>query len=170
MPFTPLHLGPGLAVKSVSQQKFSLLVFAWAQVLIDLEPLMVILTGKGTLHGISHTFAAGTALGALAALSGKPVLDWLHKVLRKKNRPPAVLSWRTALWSGIGGGVSHILLDALIYPDMSPFWPLLQGNPMDVFTNTGMTRFCILSGLAGALVWLVVALVNRLDKKPARTE
>jgi hypothetical protein len=39
MPFTPLHMGPGLAVKAVMQRKFSLLVFGWSQVVIDLQPL-----------------------------------------------------------------------------------------------------------------------------------
>jgi hypothetical protein len=51
MPFTPLHMGPGLAVKAVMQRKFSLLVFGWSQVVIDLQPLLAMTTGRVELHG-----------------------------------------------------------------------------------------------------------------------
>ncbi len=39
MPFTPYHLGPGLLLKSVLSHRFSLMVFACSQFLLDLEPL-----------------------------------------------------------------------------------------------------------------------------------
>ena len=50
MPFTPLHMGPGLAVKAVMQRKFSLLVFGWSQVVIDLQPLLAMTTGREPRH------------------------------------------------------------------------------------------------------------------------
>ena len=41
MPFTPLHMGPGIAVKAVLQGSFSLMVFGWAQIVMDIQPLVV---------------------------------------------------------------------------------------------------------------------------------
>jgi hypothetical protein len=38
MPFTPFHMGPGLLMKVGLQGSFSLMVFGWTQVLIDLQP------------------------------------------------------------------------------------------------------------------------------------
>ena len=43
MPFTPLHLGPGLLLKAAMRRRFSLFTFAGAQFCIDLEPLVLIL-------------------------------------------------------------------------------------------------------------------------------
>ena len=56
MPFTAFHLGPALPIKSLQPKKISLLVFGWAQVLTDLQPLVYILTHRGHLHGVSHSF------------------------------------------------------------------------------------------------------------------
>ena len=46
MPFTPIHLGPGLAFKAIGGRHFSLMVFGGAQVLMDLEPLIGILQDR----------------------------------------------------------------------------------------------------------------------------
>jgi drug/metabolite transporter (DMT)-like permease len=33
------------------------MVFGWAQIAMDLQPLIVLLAGEGRLHGFSHTLA-----------------------------------------------------------------------------------------------------------------
>lgn len=40
-------MGPGLLIKALLQGSFSLLVFGWAQIVMDLQPLLVLLTGEG---------------------------------------------------------------------------------------------------------------------------
>ena len=160
MPFTPYHLGPGIAVKAVLQKKFSLLVFAWAQIVMDLQPLAVILTGEGRLHGITHTFMGAVVLGGAAAVSGKYLSEWV--LSWRKQRPRATLSWGTVLLSAGLGTFSHVLLDALIYSDMAPFWPFLPENPLRFGVSSWeMTQFCVVSGVLGALVWGVVVLVRK---------
>lgn len=165
MPFTPLHLGPGMAVKAVGQSKFSLIVFGWAQVLVDIQPLVVILSNEGQLHGITHTFAGGMVIGAAAALSGKYLAEFLLNLFRKKNRPPVKVSWPVAWWSGLLGGLGHVLMDSLIYSDMDPFWPLVKGNPLYTLTNSQMLAFCLYSGMVGLLVYGAVKLVESLKKR-----
>ena len=164
MPFTPLHMGPGMAVKAIAQDKFSLIIFGWAQILVDLQPLVVVLTHEGQIHGVTHTFVGGAVLGAAAAASGKPMAEALLNLFRKKEKPRIRISWKIAWWSGLVGGLSHVLLDGLIYADMSPFWPFVQGTRMDIFTSRGMTAFCIFSGLAGLLVYFVSRGVEKLSR------
>ena len=164
MPFTPLHMGPGMAVKAIAQDKFSLIIFGWAQILVDLQPLVVVLTHEGQIHGVTHTFVGGAVLGAAAAASGKPMAEVLLNLFRKKGKPRLHISWKTAWWSGLVGGLSHVLLDGLIYPDMSPFWPFVKCTRMDIFTSRGMTAFCIFSGLAGLLVYFVSRGVEKLSR------
>jgi membrane-bound metal-dependent hydrolase YbcI (DUF457 family) len=153
-----------MAVKAVAQERFSLIIFGWAQILMDLQPLVVFLTHEGQTHGVTHTFVGGAVLGAVAAVSGKPMGERLLNLFRKKDKPRVHISWKTAWWSGMVGGLSHVLLDGLIYPDMSPFWPFVRGTRMDVFTSRGMTAFCIFSGLAGLLVYFVWRGVEALNR------
>jgi hypothetical protein len=64
-------MGPGIAVKTLLQGSFSLMVFGWAQIVMDLQPLVVLITGDGHLHGFSHTYMGATLLAIFSALSGK---------------------------------------------------------------------------------------------------
>ena len=45
VPFTPFHMGSGIAIKAVLQGSFSLLVFGWTQIVMDIQPLIVLLSG-----------------------------------------------------------------------------------------------------------------------------
>ncbi|MCI0354322.1 MAG: hypothetical protein L0099_04665, partial [Acidobacteria bacterium] len=62
MPFTPFHFGPGATVKAMAAQHFSLTVFAFAQVAIDLEPLYFMLRDEDPLHRFFHTYVGATAV------------------------------------------------------------------------------------------------------------
>lgn len=69
MPFTPMHMGPGIAIKAVMQRRFSLMVFDSSQIVMDIEPLVAMMRDKGELHGLSHTVLGATVLGLFSALS-----------------------------------------------------------------------------------------------------
>lgn len=43
-------MGPGVLVKALLQGGFSLMVFGWAQVVMDVQPLLMIVTGDGQLN------------------------------------------------------------------------------------------------------------------------
>jgi hypothetical protein len=82
MPFTPFHMGPGIVVKTALQSSFSLMVFGWSQVAIDIQPLVVLLTGKGELHGFSHTFLGATLIGLFCGFTGKHLGEFGLRVIR----------------------------------------------------------------------------------------
>src|SRR5205807_4798279 len=73
MPFTLFHMGPGLAVKAVCGRHFSLTVFGFSQVAMDIEPLVRILRGDHILHGWTHTYAGATLIALVSLLVGRPV-------------------------------------------------------------------------------------------------
>jgi hypothetical protein len=138
MPFTPFHMGPGVAIKAVAGRHFSLMVFGFSQVLIDLEPLVRILRGDAVLHGWTHTYVGATVLAVVAAIVGQPVCQWLLD--RWQPRP----SWRwlaelggdwrisrSAAYIGtFAGTYSHVLLDSLMHADIAPLAPFSEANAL----------------------------------------
>ena len=147
MPFTPIHLGPGLAFKALGGRHFSFMVFGGAQVLMDLEPLIGILQNRDVLHGVTHTWLGALVIGSVAAVIGKPIstmaLRW-----RKIAHPP--LTWLAAMSGAYVGTFSHVLLDAIMHADMAPAWPLLRGNPMlDLINIDQLYLACLAAGVVG---------------------
>ena len=153
MPFTPIHLGAGLAVKAVGRQQVSLLIFAGSQVLMDIAPLLGIINGWPVLHGLSHTLGGALIIAMLAALIGKPLSQWL---LRWLKLPAQRLTWRVALLSALIGTLSHISLDAIMHSDMNPFWPIQNGNSwLGLITIDQLHLLCLGLGLFGATVIVI---------------
>ena len=50
MPITPFHLGPGVAFKSAASKHISFTVFAFTQLVIDLEALFNFAQNDGHMH------------------------------------------------------------------------------------------------------------------------
>ena len=164
MPFTPYHMGPGLLIKSVLQGSFSLMIFGWAQVVMDIQPLIVLLTGKGHLHGFSHTFLGATVLSFFAALTGKYLFETSMKIIGTIsvfNPMPVQLTWRIVIISALIGTYSHVLLDSIMHGDMAPYFPLaIENKLLGIITIDQLHRLCWYSGVAGVviygMVWLKV--------------
>ena len=155
MPFTPLHMGPGLAVKAVMQRKFSLLVFGWSQIVIDLQPLVAMTTGRGDLHGLSHTLLGATLIGLLCGLSGKPLGAWGLRVLREPRHLP--IGWGTSFASAFIGTYSHVLVDSVMHVDVLPFFPFNQASPLHaVISIDALHVLCLATAVLGGLVWYLL--------------
>ena len=54
-------MGPGMLIKSLLHGSFSLMIFGWSQILMDLQPLFAMITNEGKLHGFSHTFLGASS-------------------------------------------------------------------------------------------------------------
>jgi hypothetical protein len=97
---TPSH-GPGIAVKALLQGSFSLMVFGWAQIVMDLQPLFVLITGDGHLHGFSHTYGGAILLAIFSVLSGK-YLSEIGLYFMGLNRDwKVMIGWPLAFLSAI---------------------------------------------------------------------
>ena len=155
MPFTPLHMGPGLAVKAVMQRKFSLLVFGWSQVVIDLQPLLAMTTGRVELHGFSHTLLGATLIGLLCGLSGKHLAEWGLRLLREPRHLP--VRWRVAFGSAFIGTYSHVLIDSVMHVDVLPFYPFNPASPLHALISIDALHVvCLATAAAGGLAWYAV--------------
>lgn len=154
MPFTPFHAGAGLFGKGLAPKSQSLVLFVATQVAIDLQPGFAMLTGKGELHGWSHTFAGAFFLAGCAAL--------LWKVIEQRTKWGKLrlpyLSNRQLFWTAVWGSVSHIGLDVLCHAEMYSAWG---------FYKIGMENaeiFAVLLGLMGLAFMAISFGLARLSK------
>lgn len=151
-------------MKAALPEQFSLMVFGWSQVAMDIQPLIAMATGEGVWHGVTHTLLGATVLGLLSAFSGKYLVEWGIRLI-SLGRRRIKIGWGAAILSGLIGGYSHILLDGLLHDDMQPFWPLMRGNPLLAFGVTfgQVEKFCLVCGLLGIL-WLAAAKIQKIRK------
>lgn len=170
MPFTPFHMGPGLAIKAATGRHFSLIVFGFAQVAMDIEPLVRIWRGDPVLHGFTHTYLGATLIAVAVIFAGRPIcqalLDWWNAGLTSKwlarFRSPAPLSWRATVTGAFVGTYSHVFLDSIMHADLRPYVPFATANNMLGFVSIeALHLFCAGAGAAGAVVLLGLFLWRR---------
>lgn len=157
MPFTPIHMGPGIFFKGILQGSFSLMVFGWTQIVMDLQPLFVLISGEGHLHGFSHTYVGATLLAILSALTGKYLALfglWLLKIEKSIHHN---IKWWVVFLSAFVGAFSHVLLDSIMHSDVQPFYPMSLSNPFLSFMSVSLLhKLCLYSGLVGAAVYYLI--------------
>ena len=160
MPFTPFHLGPGLLLKAFLQGSFSLMVFGWSQVIMDIQPLLVMLTGEGHLHGFSHTYIGAIVLAIFSALTGKYLAELGLILLGLSKQPqPVVILWRVSFVSALIGTLTHVLLDSIMHIDVQPFYPVVLKNDFYGLLNfEQLHKLCLYSGLLGAFLYYMIQL------------
>lgn len=156
MPFTPFHMGPGMLVKALLQGGFSLMVFGWAQIIMDIQPLIVLISGAGHLHGFSHTYIGATLIGLFSALTGKYAAELGLRCTGRLRYLP--IGWPVAIVSAFIGAYSHVVIDSLMHADLFPFAPFSAVNPLlGIVSAEALHRFCLYSGLVGAVLYAAVA-------------
>ncbi|GAA6151915.1 metal-dependent hydrolase [Pseudoteredinibacter isoporae] len=157
MPFTPLHMGPGIVIKALLQGSFSLMVFGWSQIVMDIQPLLVLITGEGHLHGFSHSYAGASLLAVFSALSGKYLSEVGLYLLEMNPNWTVNISWWVALLSAFVGSYSHVLIDSLMHSDMEPFFPFNAENELlGVVSVELLHKLCLYSALAGGGLYYAI--------------
>jgi membrane-bound metal-dependent hydrolase YbcI (DUF457 family) len=74
-------------------------------------------------------------------------------VLKWRSIPHYPLTWLASFVGAYVGSFSHIILDAIMHADMSPWWPIASGNPLLGIVSTDyLDMSCLLAGVIGALV------------------
>ena len=167
MPFTPFHLGPALFFGLLLFRLVDFPTFLAASVILDLEPLAVLLLGLNyPLHGFFHSFLGGTIVAVILGLT----------MLRLSGRTREVLkllaleqrsSLQAIMLGSLLGVYSHILLDSPLYADIRPFFPF-GVNPFfagDAFAGLYVYALCVLLFLAGVAAYAAM-LIARARKKP----
>ncbi|MCW8884326.1 MAG: hypothetical protein OQK12_03600 [Motiliproteus sp.] len=141
-------------MKGLLQGSFSLMVFGWTQIVMDIQPLIVLVTGEGHLHGFSHTYIGATLLAVLSAVSGKYLSQFGLWLLRITPSISTNIAWWVVFLSAFIGSYSHVLLDSVMHSDVQPFYPLMLGNSfLGAISVTALHKFCLYSGLLGAAIY-----------------
>lgn len=157
MPFTPYHMGPGILLKAVLQGSFSLLIFGWTQVVMDLQPLLVLLTGKGQLHGFTHTLVGATLIALFCAVTGKYLSQFALGLLPTDGHAATSIRWWAAVLSGFIGSYSHVVIDSIMHADVTPFAPYSTASPLlGSLSVSTLHRLCLYSGLLGTALFIAV--------------
>lgn len=151
MPFTPLHLGPGALFKGIGGDRFSFMVFGGSQVLMDLEPGFRMIVHDPILHGPTHTLGGAAAIGLISTISGKPISEYVLKLIGYA-RPK--MPWLAAAIGAFAGTFSHIFFDAIMHSDMMPWAPLSETNGLlGVISIGSLHMICLILGVVGAMLF-----------------
>ncbi len=168
-------MGPGLVVKSVLGRRFSLMVFGFSQVAIDIEPLVGILRGDDILHGFTHTYLGATLIALASVVIGRPICQFLLRYWKPDPASaflnwwgvPGVISWPAAIVGAFIGTYSHVFLDSIMHQDMQPLAPWSKVNTLLLMIPIDdLYLVCLFSGVLGAM--LIVA--RKIFRRRSRGE
>lgn len=160
-------MGPGILVKAILRGSFSLMVFGWAQIVMDMQPLVVLITGEGHLHGFSHTYIGAFLLGLVSAITGKYLAEYGLLIIGiSKRENPVNISWFVAVASAFIGTYSHVVLDAILYADLQPLYPLSPENELLGLTGVSELHWlCVYMAIAGGILFFVVQIANKYKRR-----
>lgn len=149
MPFTPFHFGPALLFATLFGY-LDFLTFMIANVIVDFEPLLVLILGLDLhygypLHGFFHIFIGGS----LVALALTEVMAKFYKHL---GRGTDIKKLRITALSGVW---LHIVLDSFLYMDIKPFFPLSWNPFYGLLSAFEVYGFCIGAFLLGVPLYLL---------------
>jgi len=152
MPLTPFHLGPGIFIGLLFLCCIDLPTFLVASVIVDVEPILVIVLGLNyPLHGFLHTFLGGTIVAfVLAAVMSR--VRGLFSPLLVFFRVEQKVSFSRIMAAALSGIYIHILLDSTMHRDIQPFYPVsfnpLLGQRFPVGLDVNMFCFWCFVGVA----------------------
>ena len=158
MPFTPIHMGLGILTKALLRSSFSLMVFGYTQIVMDIQPLIVLITGEGHLHGFSHTYVGAILLAIFSALTGKYLSELGLVILGLSKESPIKIAWWVSFLSAFIGSFSHVFLDSIMHTDVEPFYPSTLHNPFQgLISIAALHKLCFYFGLVGAAIYYLVS-------------
>lgn len=153
MPFTPFHWGPGLLIGLLLFPLLDLPCLLIASVIVDIEPIIIMMQGGFPLHAFFHTYLGAT----LAGLALIPIVYFLRNffasVLRLFGLKQSTSLLKISVTSLIGTNF-HVFLDSFLYSEMQPFFPLIINPFYGLLTSSQIYLFCIVSFIAAVPVYL----------------
>ncbi len=174
MPFTPYHCGPSGFVGLVFRKWIDVPVFVLANVIVDIEVLVVMLFNLGwPRHRYCHTLLIGAAVGALWGVAAYPLRNLFKKIMQLL-RIPYKTSLSKMLISCILGLWLHILIDGAYHFDVKILWPNISISLWKmIHRHLGkepIETICLIFFLAG-LVPYIFAVISfsknrRIQNKP----
>lgn len=165
MPITPFHFGPGALAKVAAPRHFSFAVFAFSQVLMDVEPIGFFIITGAPIHPYLHTYLGATAVFLVSWWAGRPSGEWALRLWNGWLSPAQArwlayeprISTAAAGTAAFIGAYSHVALDSFMHGDMEPFAPFSAASPwLHVISVDVLHLACVtagIMGIAGLLAW-----------------
>lgn len=153
MPITPFHFGPGAALHAAAPRHVSFIAFCAVNVVMDVEPLVGMLTGAPRLHGFVHTYVGSTLAAALTF-----ALFLLARRWAGRRRLPDPFAWRSpgvraVMLGALAGAWSHIVLDSVMHADITPWAPFSDANALyRIVSLEALHGFCVAAGVSGLAI------------------
>ena len=165
MPFTPYHFGPSGFIGLVFRKWIDLPVFVLANVIVDVEVLLIGLFGLGwPIHRYCHTLLIGALVGTLWGITAYPMRNIFRGKLNTVHIPYQT-SLRKMLISGVLGVWLHVLIDGSYHSDVKMFWPyktMLPWRMLHGHISKGQVEtICILFIIATFVLYILTVTVFR---------
>ncbi|WP_343060747.1 recombinase family protein [Quisquiliibacterium transsilvanicum] len=173
LPFTPFHMGAGLVVKPGMDRNFSVITFGIAQIAMDVEPGIGMLTGAAVLHGPSHTVLGSLVIACIVMLVSPWACCLLLKRWNKEVTHYGLARWvqqetppkKAVVLGAFFGTLSHVALDGLIHHDIQPLLPFSGSNPLaGLVAHDAVYQACVVAGVLGAAAWCAEGVVTKGGK------
>ena len=166
MPYTPYHFGPSGFIGLVLGKWIDLPVFVLANVVIDIEVLVIDLLGMMgyPLHRYCHTLLIGAALGAIWGIAAYPMRNFFKKIMRIFYIPYKTSLFKMVI-SGVLGIWLHVFIDGIYHTDVMIFWPSknmwFQRTLHEHITRTKLETVCMLFFIATFILYILLVTVFR---------
>ena len=166
MPITPFHFGPGAMLAALAPRHVSFTVFAFAQCLIDLEPIGFFLFTGDPVHPYLHTYVGALPVALLAVWPGRGVCAWLLRIWNSRLSPAQAvwlavrpeISTTKALAGAFLGAYSHVFIDSFMHDDIRPLAPFSEAGRMTGLIGVEDLQWICVAGAGLALVVYVLRL------------
>ncbi|MHC4692644.1 MAG: hypothetical protein ACYS67_07875 [Planctomycetota bacterium] len=160
MPFTPYHFGPSGFIGLVFRKWLDIPVFVLANVIVDLEVLVIVRFGVGRpIHRYVHTLLIGAAAGIVWATIAYPLRNLFKKIMQILLIPYQT-SFLKMLVSGILGVWLHVVIDSIYHLDVSLFWPNRKLRPLyKLITKQQVEMICAI-----LFIWVLILYIMMVFK------
>lgn len=156
MPVTPLHWGPSLLLGLLALRYIDFPALMAASVAPDIRTALVFfgMIG-GPLHGIFTTYTGGTVVALVTAALIIPVRSdpRVMELMDLLGLDQEVSNAKIVAGSLVGV-YSHVTLDAILYADVRPFYPLAFNPLLDMVSVSGVYLFTMVCFLTGFMVYI----------------
>ncbi len=167
MPFTPYHFGPSGLVGLAFRKWIDIPVFVLANVIVDIEVLVLGLLGVGwPRHRYFHTLLIGTAVGVIWAIAAYLARRFFKKIMQIIRIPYQTGFWKMVV-SGVLGVWLHVIIDGIYHYDVMVFWPS-RARPLWRLLNQRQVEAVCIACFFAALVPYAIAFVSHTKQNKTK--
>ncbi len=161
MPFTLYHFGPNGFIGLALRKYIDIPVFVLANVVVDIEVLVVWLLGLGwPVHRYCHTLLIGAVVGVIWAVVAYRLRYFFKKIMQILRIPYETGFWKMAI-SGILGVWLHVVIDAIYHWDVRIFWPS-KARPLYGLISQGQVKIVCVASFFAAFILYAFILISHV--------